>query len=178
VFSRESLADRESGVSEAAMKGRWKEAIGSGGGGQEARGGLGSQGRFPPSLPVERSHCLLDRPVVSSRSGIGPGRRFRPRGSLQPGNFRAPLNPFPLFPIRLLYVYSGTYNTASTVFHAEPIFRGSGFGFRESGAQARRGVAYDVLDCPERLSEQGRRPLPCSTAGTSQGRIGAGQALP
>jgi hypothetical protein len=35
VFSRESLADGESGVSEAAMKGRWKEAIGSGEGGQE-----------------------------------------------------------------------------------------------------------------------------------------------
>jgi len=36
VFSRELLADGESGVSEAAMKGRWKEAIGSGEGGQEA----------------------------------------------------------------------------------------------------------------------------------------------
>jgi len=36
VFFPESLADRESGVSEAAMNGRWNEAIGSGGGGQEA----------------------------------------------------------------------------------------------------------------------------------------------
>jgi len=42
VFSPESLADRESGVSEAAMKGQWKEAIGSGEGGQEA--GMDAEG--------------------------------------------------------------------------------------------------------------------------------------
>jgi len=36
VFSRESLADRESGMSEEGMKRRWKEAIGSARGGQEA----------------------------------------------------------------------------------------------------------------------------------------------
>src|SRR5712671_4489026 len=36
VFSRESVTDRGSGVSEAAMTGRWKKATGSGEGGQEA----------------------------------------------------------------------------------------------------------------------------------------------
>jgi len=36
VFSPESLTGRASGMSEAGMKGRWKEAIGSGGNGQEA----------------------------------------------------------------------------------------------------------------------------------------------
>jgi hypothetical protein len=35
VFSGESLTGRDSGMSEAGMKGRWKEAIGSGGAGQE-----------------------------------------------------------------------------------------------------------------------------------------------
>src|ERR1700687_2788651 len=38
VFSRESLTDRESGMSEAAIKARWKEAIGSGGGGSRGWG--------------------------------------------------------------------------------------------------------------------------------------------
>src|ERR1700719_3437740 len=67
-------------------------------------------------------HCLLDRPVVSqplrrrSRRTLSP-----PRGSLQPGNLPAPRNPFPLFHMRSLYVYNGTYNTASTVFHVEHI---------------------------------------------------------
>src|SRR5579859_87233 len=36
VFSRESVTGRGSGMSEAGMKRRWKEAIGSGRGGQEA----------------------------------------------------------------------------------------------------------------------------------------------
>src|SRR5258707_5266612 len=45
VFSRESLADRESGESEAAMKRRWKKAIRGNGGGQEV-GGLRFFGGF------------------------------------------------------------------------------------------------------------------------------------
>src|ERR1019366_911542 len=40
VFSRESVADRGSGMSEAAIKARWEEAIGGGEGGQEARLGF------------------------------------------------------------------------------------------------------------------------------------------
>jgi len=43
VFSRESVTDRASGMSEEAMTGRQKEAIGSGAGGQEA--GLMPEGR-------------------------------------------------------------------------------------------------------------------------------------
>ena len=43
------------------------------------------------------------------------------RGSLRRGNLPAPRNPFPLFYMRLLYVYSSTYTIESTVFHVEHI---------------------------------------------------------
>src|SRR5260221_13592481 len=46
VFSRESLADRESGVSEPDLKGRLKKAIARSGGGQGV-GRLGVPGGYP-----------------------------------------------------------------------------------------------------------------------------------
>jgi RHS repeat-associated protein len=67
-------------------------------------------------------HCLLDRPVVSQPLRRRSRRTLSPaRGSLQPSNFPAPLNPFPLFHMRLLYVYNSTYTPASTMFHVKHI---------------------------------------------------------
>ncbi len=83
------------------------------------------------SLPLEpgqnvgiqtQRHCLLDRPAVSQPLRRRSRRTLSPaRGSLHPSNFPVPRNPFPLFHMRSLYVYSSTYNIASTVFHVEHI---------------------------------------------------------
>jgi hypothetical protein len=140
-------------------------------------GGLGSRGRFPPSLPLERSHCLLDRPVVFQPP------RHRSRPTLSPpaeacnrATFARLLTLFRCF----LYAHY-MYIVVRTIRQVQCSTRTISSGFRirisRTGAQGRRGVAYDVLGCPERLEEQGRRPLPCSTAGTSQGRIGAGPGV-